>query len=73
LSRATFDNIRQNVALAPIMAGGMPIHELSVLIVILNGMRLMRFTPGTARMTGAPILVAQSSAPVSVTIEPRLA
>ncbi len=57
ISRATLANIRQNVwiALATVsglllgvllgevhMAGGMLIHEISVLIVILNGMRLMR-------------------------------
>jgi Zn2+/Cd2+-exporting ATPase len=57
LSKATLNNIRQNVviALATVslllvgvllgkvhMAGGMLIHEASVLIVILNGMRLLR-------------------------------
>jgi Cd2+/Zn2+-exporting ATPase len=57
LSKATLRNIRQNVIIALItvtgllagvllgevhMAGGMFIHELSVLIVILNGMRLLR-------------------------------
>ena len=57
LSKATLGNIRQNViiALATVaglllgvlfggvhMAGGMLIHEASVLIVILNGMRLLR-------------------------------
>jgi Cd2+/Zn2+-exporting ATPase len=57
LSKATLNNIHQNVviALATVtllllgvffgrvnMAGGMLIHEGSVLIVILNGMRLMR-------------------------------
>lgn len=57
LSKATLGNIRQNViiALATVtvlilgvlfgrvhMAGGMLIHETSVLIVILNGMRLLR-------------------------------
>lgn len=57
LSKATLRNIRQNVviALATVsallsgvllgevhMAGGMFIHELSVLVVILNGMRLLR-------------------------------
>jgi Cd2+/Zn2+-exporting ATPase len=57
LSKATLRNIRQNVALALVtvfgllagvllgrvdMAGGMFIHEASVLIVILNGMRLLR-------------------------------
>ena len=57
LSRATLRNIRQNVAIALLtvgalltgvllgrvhMAGGMFVHEISVLVVILNGMRLMR-------------------------------
>ncbi len=57
LSRATLRNIRQNVGVALItvtgllagvllgevhMAGGMFIHEISVLAVILNGMRLLR-------------------------------
>jgi Cd2+/Zn2+-exporting ATPase len=57
LSKATLRNIRQNVTLALVtvfgllagvllgrvnMAGGMFIHEASVLVVILNGMRLLR-------------------------------
>jgi Cd2+/Zn2+-exporting ATPase len=57
LSKRTLWNIRQNVFLALLtvavllsgvllgkvhMAGGMLIHELSVLVVILNGMRLLR-------------------------------
>lgn len=55
LSKATLRNIRQNVALALVtallagvfigevnMAAGMFIHELSVLVVIANGMRLLR-------------------------------
>jgi Cd2+/Zn2+-exporting ATPase len=57
LSKATLNNIRQNVVIALItvtlllagvllgkvhMAGGMLVHEASVLIVILNGMRLLR-------------------------------
>lgn len=57
LSKATLRNIRQNVAIALItvtallagvfagevnMAGGMFIHEISVLVVIVNGMRLLR-------------------------------
>jgi Zn2+/Cd2+-exporting ATPase len=57
LSKATLGNIRQNVVIALVtvaallagvllgkvhMAGGMFIHELSVLVVILNGMRLLR-------------------------------
>ena len=57
ISKKTLNNIRQNVWIALFtvtvlllgvifekvhMAGGMLIHEASVLIVILNGMRLMR-------------------------------
>jgi Cd2+/Zn2+-exporting ATPase len=57
LSKATMRNISQNVVIALLtvgsllagvllgqvhMAGGMFIHELSVLVVILNGMRLLR-------------------------------
>jgi len=57
LSKATLANIRQNVVIALLtvsgllagvligkvhMAGGMLIHQLSVLIVIANGMRLLR-------------------------------
>jgi Zn2+/Cd2+-exporting ATPase len=57
ISKATLINIRQNVAIALLtvigllvgvllgkvhMAGGMLIHEASVLIVILNGMRLLK-------------------------------
>ena len=57
ISKATLKNIRQNVWIALLtvsvlllgvifekvhMAGGMLIHEASVLVVILNGMRLMK-------------------------------
>jgi Cd2+/Zn2+-exporting ATPase len=57
LSKATLNNIRQNVVIALLtvtflllgvlvgrvhMAGGMLVHEASVMIVILNGMRLLR-------------------------------
>ena len=57
LARATVRNIRQNTGIALLtvagllagvfagevhMAGGMFIHQASVLLVILNGMRLMR-------------------------------
>jgi Cd2+/Zn2+-exporting ATPase len=57
LSKATLDNIHQNVIIALTtvtvlllgvlfgrvhMAGEMLIHEASVLVVILNGMRLLR-------------------------------
>ena len=58
LSKATMRNMRQNIAIALIvvallltgvlsdqvhLAGGMLIHEGSVLVVILNAMRLIRF------------------------------
>ncbi len=57
ISRATLTNMRQNLVIAVLtvigllvgvytgsihMAGGMLVHQLSVLIVILNGMRLLR-------------------------------
>ena len=57
LSKATLNNIRQNVIIALVtvalllagvllgkvhMAGGMLVHEASVMVVILNGMRLLR-------------------------------
>lgn len=60
LSKATLHNIRQNVLIALLtvtglligvllgkvhMAGGMFIHELSVLVVVFNGMRLLRTKP----------------------------
>src|SRR5690625_5346103 len=56
-SKKTMSNIRQNVVIALLtvagllggvilgkvhMAGGMLIHEISVLVVIANGMRLLR-------------------------------
>lgn len=57
LARATLGNIRQNVVIALLtviglligvfanevhMAGGMFIHQVSVLVVVINGMRLLR-------------------------------
>ncbi len=57
LSRATLRNIRQNLAIALVtvsillagvlldqvhMAGGMLVHQVSVLVVIFNGMRLLK-------------------------------
>jgi Cd2+/Zn2+-exporting ATPase len=70
ISRATLANMRQNLVIAVLtvigllfgvytgsihMAGGMLIHQLSVLIVIGNGMRLLRVPKsvkvGTARET----------------------
>lgn len=67
LARATVRNIRQNTAIALLtvagllagvfagevhMAGGMFIHQASVLLVIVNGMRLMR--PRRSRAVRAP-------------------
>ncbi|WP_195759922.1 cation-translocating P-type ATPase [Paracoccus sp. S-4012] len=68
ISRATLGNMRQNLVIALLtvagllagvfsghvhMAGGMLVHQLSVLIVIANGMRLLRvparYRPGTSR------------------------
>lgn len=63
ISRATLGNMRQNLVIALLtvagllagvfsghvhMAGGMLVHQLSVLIVIANGMRLLR-VPGTSK------------------------
>lgn len=64
ISRATLRNMRQNLVIAVLtvfgllagvyagsihMAGGMLVHQLSVLIVILNGMRLLR-VPATDKV-----------------------
>ena len=68
ISRRTLGNMRQNLVIALVtvagllagvfsgdihMAGGMLVHQLSVLIVIANGMRLLRvparYRPGTSR------------------------
>ncbi|MFC5386467.1 heavy metal translocating P-type ATPase [Aquamicrobium segne] len=63
ISRATLGNMRQNLVIALVtvagllagvfsgnvhMAGGMLVHQLSVLIVIANGMRLLRVPKATA-------------------------
>jgi len=63
ISRATLGNMRQNLVIALVtvagllagvfsgnvhMAGGMLVHQLSVLIVIANGMRLLRMPKTTA-------------------------
>lgn len=69
ISRATLTNMRQNLVIAVLtvigllvgvytgsihMAGGMLVHQLSVLIVILNGMRLLRIPKAAkARAAGA--------------------
>jgi len=72
LARATLNNIRQNVVIALVtvfgllagvfanevhMAGGMFIHQVSVLVVVLNGMRLMRARPARKQR---PAPIAQS-------------
>src|SRR5699024_4246931 len=64
LARATVNNIRQNVVIALLtvagllagvfagevhMASGMFIHQISVLVVVINGMRLLRARQGTRR------------------------
>ncbi|GAA1221619.1 cation-translocating P-type ATPase [Rhodoglobus aureus] len=69
LARRTVNNMRQNIAIALItvallllgvllggvtMAIGMLVHEASVLIVIVNAMRLMRRTRQSATITVAP-------------------
>lgn len=50
LSKATLNNIRQNVVIALLtvtaLLAGVLIHEASVLVVILNGMRLLRVAEG---------------------------
>ena len=77
LSRATLHNIYQNVIIALLtvtvllvgilvgkvhMAGGMLIHEASVLVVILNGMRLLRAGPGKeAALAGQDSLTLSES------------
>ena len=76
LSKATLHNIYQNVfiALATVtilllgvlfgrvhMAGGMLIHEASVLIVILNGMRLLRAQPRHKREASTPSISYQTA------------
>ncbi|MCK9553822.1 HAD-IC family P-type ATPase, partial [Aquamicrobium sp.] len=63
ISRATLGNMRQNLVIALVtvagllvgvfsgaihMAGGMLVHQLSVLIVIVNGMRLLRVPKAAA-------------------------
>jgi Cd2+/Zn2+-exporting ATPase len=77
LARRTVNNMRQNIAIALItvaflllgvllggvtMAIGMLVHEASVLIVIVNAMRLMRRTRQSAAITVAP----QTRAPITV-------
>lgn len=67
ISRATLGNMRQNLVIALVtvagllagvfsgnvhMAGGMLVHQLSVLIVIANGMRLLR-VPAAPKVAAA--------------------
>ena len=89
VARATLWNMAQNttIALATVaflltgvvwgvvhMAGGMLIHEISVLLVILNAMRLIRFRDADARRLasdswgakhGGPLPAPQLTAPIS--------
>ncbi|HSH49452.1 MAG TPA: hypothetical protein VK991_12780, partial [Halomonas sp.] len=68
MARATLNNIRQNVVIALLtvvgllagvfanevhMAGGMFIHQISVLVVVVNGMRLLRARPARKRQAPA--------------------
>ncbi len=68
ISRATLTNMRQNLVIAVLtvigllfgvytgsihMAGGMLVHQLSVLIVILNGMRLLRVPKASRARAGS--------------------
>ncbi len=78
ISRATLGNMRQNLVIALLtvaglligvftghihMAGGMLVHQLSVLIVIANGMRLLRVPAAyKADAAGAALAVAQPAA-----------
>ena len=79
ISRATLGNMRQNLVIALVtvagllagvfsgdihMAGGMLVHQLSVLIVIANGMRLLR-VPKAARRAAISRETQASSATVA--------
>lgn len=76
IARATLRNMRQNLVIALVtvaglllgvfagevhMAGGMLIHQLSVLVVIANGMRLLR-VPRVRTTTTAELTLAGESA-----------
>ncbi|MET3791065.1 heavy metal translocating P-type ATPase [Aquamicrobium terrae] len=80
ISRATLDNMRQNLVIALVtvagllagvfsgnvhMAGGMLIHQLSVLIVIANGMRLLRVPKIAATAGKASKAIAARQATVA--------
>ncbi|CAM5597192.1 Cd2+/Zn2+-exporting ATPase [Aquamicrobium terrae] len=79
ISRATLGNMRQNLVIALVtvagllagvfsgnvhMAGGMLVHQLSVLIVIANGMRLLRVPKATA--PGGKAAIAAPTRPATV-------
>lgn len=77
ISRATLGNMRQNLVIALFtvagllagvfsgeihMAGGMLVHQLSVLVVIANGMRLLRVPKAARHVAISP---DKSSSPVT--------
>lgn len=77
ISRATLGNMRQNLVIALFtvagllagvfsgeihMAGGMLVHQLSVLVVIANGMRLLRVPKAARHVAISP---EKSSSPVT--------
>lgn len=76
MARATLNNIRQNVVIALLtvagllagvfagevhMAGGMFIHQISVLVVVVNGMRLLRAPRRRQRAPSGPHALAQTA------------
>jgi Cd2+/Zn2+-exporting ATPase len=84
ISRATLRNMRQNLAIALVtvagllagvfsgdvhMASGMLIHQLSVLVVILNAMRLLR----APRRPGGGAVSGRRAGPVDGAAEPATA
>ena len=80
ISRATLTNMRQNLTIALLtvsgllagvfsgdvhMAEGMLIHQLSVLLVILNGMRLLRRSSAGGQFPGTEVPPVREAAPVT--------
>ena len=80
ISRATLANMRQNLLIALVtvaglligvfsgdvhMAGGMLVHQLSVLVVILNAMRLLRRPRGRRDRSAPPAPVGAPNAPIA--------
>jgi Cd2+/Zn2+-exporting ATPase len=80
ISRATLGNMRQNLVIALVtvagllagvfsgdihMAGGMLVHQLSVLVVIANGMRLLRVPKAVRRTATGQETQASSAARVA--------